>query len=335
MRGSQDIDRILARWRMPQLPQELKAIVAHDEPNLKNLQSRFRAELSGRDIDQRTGLELVTLDWLYDLVRENIKRGRAFELEDALGGNADCLGYAKIFKALGPRFGLDLGVVEVVIDNRGRYVPHHAAICSLSNGERRFLDPWYGSEDISHRRIGARVKEEGGWRIRDVDQSEIQGIEEIRGLPDECIDAITYYIRGNRHLEMGIRQDGEELNKAIDCYSKAISLYPGNARFYFNRAIAYERRGEGGKAEIDYELAFRDESSMIRLMASVEEMERLLQLDEKGIALTDQQVYLLRKGYLTGREVSLEEVAREFSLSEEEALKIISEVEMRLGYQKY
>ena len=38
---------------------------------------------------------------------------------------ADCLGYAKLMNYLGKRFALNMGIVEVLIDNRRRYTPHY------------------------------------------------------------------------------------------------------------------------------------------------------------------------------------------------------------------
>ena len=127
--------------------------------------------------------------------------------EALLSRRADCLGYTRIFEILGSSFGLDLGVVEMVVDNAGRYVPHQVILCLLATGERRFVDPWYGSRDTRPRRIGALVKRKGRWRVEDVD-----------------------------------------------------------------------------KAELDYREALKDEAGRIRLLANVEDLERLIELDERGIS---------------------------------------------------
>lgn len=324
-----EIFEILVDWEMPESPQELKDIVAPDEGvALEELGEWLKALLgSQRDVLTRASLELATLDWLYDLITLNVRRGGVFEVQEALlSGRADCLGYTRIFEILGPRFGLELGVVEVVIDNAGRYVPHQVVLCLLATGEKRFVDPWYGSKDIHHRRVGALVKREGRWRVEDVDEAGLQDVE-VRGLPPECLDAITCYIRGNRHLVRGIEQGDEgELDRAIDCYSQGIHLYPSNARLYFNRAVAYEREGEAARAELDYREALKDEASRIRVLANIEELERLIELDERGISPRDQQVYLLHRGYITGSEVSTEEVARRRGISEAEVLEILSRI---------
>ena len=162
-------------------------------------------------------------------MRSNVKRGRAFELDEVLSTRrADCLGYAKLFFALAPGFGLELGIVAVLIDNAGRCVPHHVNLLNLASGTYRFIDAWYGSGDISHRRIGALVN----GRPKDIDREELSGIQDLRGLPDRCIDAITLYIKGNRCLER------DELDEAIKCYSEAIALYLNNSRAFYNRALA-------------------------------------------------------------------------------------------------
>jgi hypothetical protein len=73
-----------------------------------------------KHIRRKTQLETLTIDWLYDLIRLNVKRGRVFDLSEVVKtGKADCLGYCKIFSVLGRYCGLDAGVADVIVDNRG------------------------------------------------------------------------------------------------------------------------------------------------------------------------------------------------------------------------
>lgn len=162
---SEEIDRILARWSLPP-PKGL----TQSYKSLKDVADWVKEKLGRtQDAEERTRIELEALDWLYDLVRRNIKRGRIFELSEVLNeGYADCLGYAKVLSLLGGQFGLDIGVVDVVIDNGGRHVPHPINIISLSNKRHQLIDFWYGSKNINHQRIGALVKEDG-WEIRDIE----------------------------------------------------------------------------------------------------------------------------------------------------------------------
>jgi len=256
-------------------------------------------------------------NWLYDLVRSNIRRGRAFELDEVLSTRrADCLGYARLFSALGAEFGLEIGVVEVLIDNAGRYVPHHVGLLSLAGGTHRFLDAWYGSRDISHRRLGALVNGKPG----DINREELNQIRDLGGLPETCLEAITLYIRGNGCLARN------ELDKAIEYYSTAIQLYPNNSRAYYNRAIAYEGEGEAAAAQADYAQALRDESGLIRVLATTYGLEELIGLDEKGISEREQSIYLWHKGYRTGAGAGYEEIGREYGVSPGEVRKIIDRV---------
>ena len=309
--GSREINRALSKWDMPESP-----------PSASGIQSAEKEMES----------ELAMLNWLYDLVRRNVKRGRIFQLRDVLPHQqADCLGYAKLLNRLGQRFGLDIGIVEVVIDNGGRYTPHYINIVKLSSGRRQFVDGWYGSRDIRHRRIGAQVKEEGRWRIKDLDWDELEKVEGIKALPSTSVDGITHYILGNRHLERGIREaDGEELDRAIAHYSKAINLYPGYARAYFNRAIAHENKGEHEKASSDYAQALRDEASQIRILAREhEEVIRLMELDRANIGMKEQEMYLLQKGFITGEQVTSADIAKRYGVSEREVDDIISAIEAK------
>jgi len=280
-----------------------------------------------RNESQKGQLEVEAIDWLYDFIRTNIKRGRIFDLREVLSqGYADCLGYAKLFTLLGRLFGLDTGIIEIVIDNAERYVPHTACLIKLSDGNLRFVDLWYGSKNINHRRIGLQMKQGRIWRIKDLELDELSSQEDVNYLPDSCVNAITLYILGNRHLNR------REFDSAIKCYSEAIRLYPENARFFYNRAIAYENLGELEKAGADYGQALRDDAAIIRVLAREhDEVIGLIDLDAKGISTQAQDIYLLYKGLATGKEVPLADVARRFGLSETETKAILSSVEAKLA----
>jgi tetratricopeptide (TPR) repeat protein len=303
---------------MPQLPEELRR-AAIQKPGLDAARHLIGQRLAeAQDAEEISEIQIIISDWLYNLVRSNIKRGRAFELDDVLStGRADCLGYTKLFSALGPKFSLELGIVEVLVDNAGRHVPHHVNLLNLANGAYRFIDAWYGSSSIRHRRIGALV--DGA--PRDINEEELSGIRDLRGLPDHCIDAITLYIQGNRFLER------DELDEAIKYYSKAIQLYPNNSRAFYNRALAYDRKSNEAKAKLDYTQALKDESSLIRVMATIEELEGLIKLDEKGISEVEQDIYLWHRGFKTEEQAGYEEIGRKYRISPEEVERIVSTVE--------
>jgi len=282
----------------------------------------------------RAAWELATADWLYDLVRLNVARGRLSQLTDVLlHRRADCLGYATVLRCLGHRLGLDVGVVEVLIDNAGRYVPHHVAVANYSTGSRQFMDPWYGSRHIRHRRIGAMVPEGGTAQVRDLDWHELEGVAGIMGLSAAMIDGIGCYILGNRHLDKAIRTgDGGELDQAISRYADAVGLYPGYARAHFNRAIAYEKKGQPGEAASDYALALRNGASQIRVLATEhEEVTALMRLDEVGVVALDQEIYLMKNGFATGQAMPTVEIAEYYGISPREVRSRVMAVEAILG----
>ena len=313
-----NLDSALASWYIPELPYELRDSTTQ-KIDLEAVGFLISQKLAkARDEEEASGIQIVISDWLYDLVRSNVKRGRVFELDDVLStGRADCLGYTKLFSAIGPRFSLSLGIVEVLIDNAGRYVPHHVNILNLANGANRFVDAWYGSSNVRHRRIGALVD----GVPRDIDEEELSGTRNLRGLPDHCIDAITLYIQGNRFLER------DELDQAIKYYSEAIDLYPNNSRAFYNHALAHDRKGNAEKAKLDYAHALKDESSLIRVLATIGELEDLIKLDDEGIGELEQDIYLWHKGFKTGEQAGYEEIARRYKISPEEVKSIISRVE--------
>jgi tetratricopeptide (TPR) repeat protein len=312
------LESALACWHIPELPAELGT---GEKPDLEAIRLRTSQMLAeDRGPEDRSRIQIAISDWLYCLVRSNVKRGHAFELDEVLSTrHADCLGYAKLFSALAPGFGLELGIVEVLIDNAGRYVPHHVNLLNLGGGSRRFIDAWYGSGNISHRRIGAFV--EG--RPKDIDREELGAVQELRELPDHCIDAITLYIKGNRCGERG------KLDEAIQRYSEAIDLYPNNSRAFYNRALAYESKGETEKANLDYGEALKDESGIIRVLATIDELEHLISLDEADISEEQQDIYLWHKGFKTGYQVGYDEIAHKYKISPDDVKRIISKVEGR------
>jgi len=313
-----NLDSALAGWYIPGLPYELRGSTTQ-KLDLEAVGFLISEKLAkAHDEEEASGIQIVISDWLYDLVRSNVKRGRVFELDDVLStGSADCLGYTKLFSALGSGFSLVLGIVEVLIDNAGRYVPHHVNILNLANGVYCFVDAWYGSSNIRHRRIGALVD----GVPRDIDEEDLSGIRNLRGLPDRCIDAITLYIKGNRFLQR------DELDEAIKCYSEAIELYRNNSRAFYNRALAHDRKGNTEEAKLDYAQALKDESSLIRVLATIGELEDLIILDDKGIGELEQDIYLWHKGFKTGEQVGYEEIGRRYKISPEEVKSIVSSVE--------
>lgn len=201
--------------------------------DLKQIQDRIRYELNQEEKILKA--ELLALDWIYNLVRANIKRVRFFEVKRALKeGKADCLAYSQILKFVAEKFSLNIGIIEVIVDNAGRAVFHAANIFKPSQGRWRIIDLWYRSKDINHQRIGAMIKEGSEWKIKDIDKGEFSEAEDIAGLPFECINALSWYTYGNIFLNRGL------WDEAIECYDHAIALYPQNVRFYFSRSIAYE-----------------------------------------------------------------------------------------------
>jgi len=306
--GMEQVEAIINSWRRPALPDRLEHLALNvgegSTIELAHLIRRSLAEI--QNVCHKAQLEVKLISWLYDC--------------------ADCLGYAKLFTLLGRLFGLDAGVIEIVVDNAGRYVPHTAVLVRLSDGRLRVIDLWYGSKNIRHKRIGLQVNQGGAWRIEDVEMGRLSNQREKCYLPDSCVDAITHYIYGNRYLER------QEFYNAIKCYSKGICLYPGNARLFYNRAIAYENLGEYEKADVDYAQALRDSAAMIRLLATEhDEVTALLDLDAKGLDSLAQDMYSLYRGFATGKEVQLSTVARKFGLSEAKARAILSLVEAKLA----
>lgn len=312
----EELDKALASWEFPFTP---KGSPTH--LNLRETLDWIKGQLATEETRLKT--ELPTLEWIFDLVRANVKRGRFFELRRAFGERkADCLAYSQILKLLGERASLNVGVIEVLIDNTGRIVSHPANLFKPLRGKWRIVDLWYGSKDINHRRIGAMLKERGEWGIRDIDRDEFMKIEDIAGLPSQCVSALTWYTYGNIFLNRRL------WDRAIECYSNAISLYPQNARFYFNRALAYEQKGDLELALKDREYALRDEASLIRVMAEEQEdITKLILLDERGINQRDQELYLLSQGYITGQKENLNELAKRFNTSAEEIKQKLEEIE--------
>ncbi len=323
------VEAIINGWRKSILPDKLGQDVQNiGKGSVVELAHLVRENLAKtQSLGHRSQLEVNIISWLYDFIRANVKRGRVFDLSEVLQrGYADCLGYAKLFTLLGRLFGLNDGIIEVVMDNAGRYVHHTAALVRLSDGRWNVIDLWYGSKNIRHKRVGLQVKQGSSWKIEDVETEELSNQGEKCYLPDSCVDAITHYIYGNRHLER------QEFGNAINCYSEAIELYPGNARFFFNRAVTYENLGDYEKAKADYTQALCDEAAMIRVLATEhDEVTSLINLDAKELHGPAQDIYLLCHGFITGKKVQLSMAARRFDLSEAKARIILSLVETKLA----
>ena len=127
--GSREINQALSRWGVPEIP-----------PTANTVQTP----------EEKSESELATLNWLHNFVRQNVKRGRVFQLKDVLlHQQADCLGYAKLMNCLGRRFALDIGIVEVVIDNGGRYTSHYVNLVKLLDECEPYILEQYGRNGVS------------------------------------------------------------------------------------------------------------------------------------------------------------------------------------------
>jgi tetratricopeptide (TPR) repeat protein len=312
------------RWQKPVLPQKLEALSGKpEEIKFWELCFGLKDKLKSiNNIRTRSRFEKSLIDWIYNLIRLNIKRGRIFNLNEVLDtARADCLGYAKLFTMLGRHCGLDLGIVEVVVDIRGMNVPHTATLVRLSDSRRQTVDFWYGSTNIRHQRLGMYVKQGNKWQIEDIDYKSVREAEDVSYLPDYAVDAITLYIEGNRSLKTGDNAG------AVERYSRAIRLYPLNARIFYNRAIAYERLNYPEAAQVDYARALLDESSTSRTLATQpQDIEDLIRLDEAKVPEVDQRVFLLRNGFVTGRKLSPSKIARRLGLSSQKVKNILETI---------
>jgi hypothetical protein len=312
-------------WLRPTLPGKIVELIqSEDRNNFWELSYLCKQKL-GRisSVRSKTQLQKLIIEWLFILIRLNVKRGRIFNLQEVLEtGNADCLGYAKVFTTLGRYCGLDMGIIEVIIDTRKRNVPHTASLVRLSSGKPQFVDFWYGSQDIRHQRLGLNIKHNEIWQVGDIDYKALKNAEDISYLPDCCVNAITLYIEGNRLLK------NCNFAEAVEYYSRATQLYPENARLFYNRAVAFENLGRTAQAQADYARALYDDSSIFRSSAvQPEEIVNLINLDSAGISEQTQEMYLLAKGFITGKNVSTIELSRRFALSSVEIIGLLCAVE--------
>jgi hypothetical protein len=100
---------ITDKWQKPEIPERLKNITkAPGQIEFHEICDVFRVKIGAtKNPASQKSLQKLIIDWLYDFIRLNIKRGRVFELDKVLDtGLADCYGYAKIFITLGRYFGL-------------------------------------------------------------------------------------------------------------------------------------------------------------------------------------------------------------------------------------
>jgi tetratricopeptide (TPR) repeat protein len=142
----------------------------------------------------------------------------------------------------------------------------------------------------------ARVKGVGGSSLKQLTLPALESTPGIYGLSLGELAGLSLYILGNSYLVRGMETE------AVECYNVSLWLYPANARTLFNRAIALARMQQTERAQADYWHAFSIDSSVTRILATIEEIEPLIELDERGVSEPDQQVYLLRRGFATGQE---------------------------------
>ncbi len=327
--SERELKGVISKWTLPDLTGELAGLESPSgTADYWGLCSELRRKMKiNRSSSTKGRLEKAVINWLYAFIRMNIKRGPVFDLRQVLReGSADCLGYGKLFTTLGRLCGLETGIVEVLVDNRGRSVPHSAVLVKLAGGRPRFIDFWYGSTDIRHKRLGLQVRRGGRWQVEDMDFRDMLKTEAISYLPDACVDAITCYILGNRAFK------DADFKQAVSFYNKAISLYPWNARSYYNRGLAYENLHLAEKAQADYARAVQDEASLVRILAAQpEDVTALMLLDQLFIPEVDQQIYLMNAGYSSGRMISPSRIAEKLDIPVKEVEAVLDIIQKVLG----
>ena len=310
----------LRGWELCPVPAGLS-----ESKQIEELASQTRVKLSEiKKPETRAALEGQLLNWLYTLVRHNTKRGRVWELSDVLTQHrADCLGYARLLTFLTREFGLDSGVVEVVQDIRRRYVPHYVCLINLADGSKRLLDPWYGSADMMHRILITWLP--GHPLPSQITMKALQKAGRIEGLAPEQVAGLSFYILGNAYLARG------EATQSVECYDLSLWLYAENPRALYNRAVALEILGKTEQAQTDYQHAFSIPSSVVRLIATIEHIEPLIYLDQKDVDEPSQHAYLLRQGFITGRQERWVEIAGICGLTPAKARQIYKSTLTKLG----
>ena len=90
----------LSSWQLPAIPNEFKVDrIATLEQASGTIRSTVNQK---RDIWSNSKIQLLAAEWLCEFVRQNVKRGRAFQLIDIVATRrADCLGYSKLLSTLG------------------------------------------------------------------------------------------------------------------------------------------------------------------------------------------------------------------------------------------
>ena len=63
-------------------------------------------------------------------------------------------------------------------------------------------------------------------------------------------------------------------------------------------------------AKEDYQRVFSMKQSLRRILGNIEEIEQLIELDEEKLDDFDQQVYLLRRGFVTGHREPWKEISK-------------------------
>ncbi len=86
------------------------------------------------------------------------------------------------------------------------------------------------------------------------------------------------------------------------------------------------------EADADYTRVLSDDAAIIRILAREhDEITSLISLDASGVDNLAQEMYLLHKGFVTGKEVPLASIAKRFGLPETETAAILSSTEAKVA----
>ncbi|RJP61702.1 MAG: GNAT family N-acetyltransferase [Candidatus Auribacter fodinae] len=247
-----DIDEIIQNWLKKQIKHRLWHFTTHAMPrdlrpfvttssrelgylDINDIRTRIVAHIrSIEDPKAKADFEEIVAKWLKRLISDNIKSlNLPSDLRSALNdGCSNCLGYAKLYRALGFQFGLNIEVTLYYYETND--VPHlHAAnLVLLSDGHRYLTDIGDLTQYSPPSHVCVQLESSTGLTPATITmQDYLIHSRIIRGVPEEYVSAFGY---SNKAYDLFVYDSRVE--QAFHAISKAYALAPGNPYIASNMA---------------------------------------------------------------------------------------------------
>ncbi len=189
-----------------------------------------------RDGAEKTKLEYDIAQWIARLISDRVQpQEKVAELHNVVKNNAaNCLGYAKLYRAIAEQFGLKIRNAIVAFEVEGIVELHAVNLVQYNDGARDMINVAPITSQAEPVNIFVRVKEDDRWQLRMLSLDEYRSMDPslIDGVSDSTVQAATLVTYASVANSEGRYHD------ALHYMTQAYQIDSDNVYVAFNMAVA-------------------------------------------------------------------------------------------------